>query len=77
MLDTFCGLFIIDSMELHRERIKIELERLDWTQAELCRRMKVKRQWLNRIMVGKRGISLGGIDKIANVLGLSGKDLIK
>ena len=64
-------------MEFHRERLKIELERLDWTQADLCRRMGVKRQWLNRIMVGKRGISLNGIDKIANALGLSGKDLIR
>ena len=64
-------------MDLHRQRIKIELEHRGWTQAELCRRMGMKRQWFNRIMVGKRGISLKGIDKIANALGLSGKDLIK
>ena len=64
-------------MELHREKIKIELGRLGWSQADLCRRMGTKRQWLNRIMVGKRGISLKGIDKIANALGLSGKDLIR
>jgi len=64
-------------MELHREKIKIELERLGWSEAELAKRMKVKRQYLNRIMRGDRGISLNGIEKIANALGLTGKDLIK
>jgi len=77
VLDLCCGLFIIVCMELHRERIIIELERNGWTQADLCRRMKVKRQWFNRIMVGKRGISLGGVEKIANALGLSGKEILK
>ena len=67
----------MEIMELHREKIKIELERLGWTEADLARRMKVHRQYLNRIMVGDMGISLKGIDRIANALGLSGKDLIK
>ena len=64
-------------MELHREKIKIELERFGWTEADLAKRMGVHRQYLNRIMVGDIGISLKGIDRIANALGLSGKDLIK
>ena len=64
-------------MELHREKIRIELERLGWKEVDLARRMNVKRQYLNRIMVGERGISLKGIERIANALGLSGKDLIK
>jgi transcriptional regulator with XRE-family HTH domain len=64
-------------MELHREKIKIELERLGWTEAELAKRMGVHRQYLNRIMVGDIGISLKGIDRIANALGLTGKDLIR
>ena len=64
-------------LDLHREKIRIELERLGWSEAELAKRMGVRRQYLNRIMVGKIGISLKGIDRIANALGLSGKDLIK
>ena len=64
-------------MELHREKIRIELERLGWKEVDLARRMKVKRQYLNRIMRGDRGISLKGIEKIANALGLAGKDLIR
>ena len=64
-------------MELHREKIRIELERLGWTETDLAKRMGVHKQYLNRIMVGDMGISLYGIDRIANALGLSGKDLIK
>lgn len=64
-------------MELHREKIRIELERLGWKEVDLARRMGVKRQYLNRIMLGDRGISLKGIEKIANALGLTGKDLIR
>ena len=67
----------MEIMELHREKIKIELERFGWSEAELAKRMKVKRQYLNRIMRGDRGISLNGIEKIANALGLAGKDLIR
>ena len=70
-------MFIMKTMELHREKIKIELERLGWTEADLAKRMGVHRQYLNRIMVGDMGVSLKGIDRIANALGLSGKDLIK
>ena len=68
---------ILIDMELHREKIRIELERLGWSEAELAKRMGVKRQYLNRIMVGHIGISLKGIDRIADALGLSGKDLIR
>ena len=64
-------------MELNRTKIRLELERLGWSELKLAKRAKSHRQWLNRIMVGKAGISLKGVEKIADALGLDPKDLLK
>jgi transcriptional regulator with XRE-family HTH domain len=64
-------------MELNTEKIKTLLSRYGWNESDLAKKMKVSRQYLNRIMIGKRGISFKGVDKMANVLGIDGKDLIK
>ena len=66
-----------NGMEFNRERVKKEISNLNIKEAELAKRMGVHRQYLNRIMVGDMGVSLKGIDRIANALGLTGKDLIR
>ena len=64
-------------MDFNRKKIQIELERLGWSESELAKKAGSHRQWLNAIMTGKRGISLAGIQRIADALGLDPKDLIK
>ena len=63
-------------MELHKTKIRLEMERNKWTPSELARRMGVSRQAVSKIFSGN-GITLKTIDKIADALGLDPKDLIK
>jgi len=66
-------------MQLHKNKILLELERLGWTQTELAKRMGVSRQLVNRHLMSANGvgITLKTIDKMADALGLDPKDLIK
>ena len=64
-------------MELNTEKIKTLLSGYGWKESDLAKKMGVSRQYLNRIMIGTRGISFKGVDKIARIFGIDGKDLIK
>ena len=63
-------------MELHKTKIRLEMERYGWNDSELARRMGVSRQAVFKIFA-RNGITLKTIDKIADALGLNPKDLIK
>ena len=65
-------------MELNKQKIILEMERLGWNQSELARRMNAQRQVVNRYLAdGERGISLKMIARFADALGIPAKDLIK
>ena len=65
-------------MELNTRKIKLELERMNWTQSELARRMGAHRQLVHRFLRGKgNGLTLKTIERIADALGVPAKDLIK
>ena len=63
-------------MELHKSKIRLEMEKNGWNESELARRMGVSRQAVFAFF-RRDGITLKTIDKIADALGLDPKDLIK
>ena len=66
-------------MELHKTKIRLEMEKNRWNPSELARRMGVSRQRISKMLnesTGKR-ITLHSIERIADALGLDPKDLIK
>ena len=68
---------MLANMELNKRKIELEMERLNWNQSELARRMGVQRQAVNRYLGDKQvGISLKMIAKFADALGISAKDLL-
>ena len=67
----------VEIMELHRSKIKLEMEKNGWSPSELARRMGVSRQHVSIFLNKNGGITLKTIDKIADALGLDPKDLIK
>ena len=69
---------MLANMELNKRKIELEMERLDWNQSELARRMGVQRQAVNRYLGDNQvGISLKMIARFADALGIPAKDLIK
>jgi transcriptional regulator with XRE-family HTH domain len=65
------------NMELNKVKIKLEMERLGWNQAELSRRMGVHRQHLNRLLKeDDPPIGFITIEKISKALGIDWKDLV-
>jgi len=64
-------------MKLNRQKIKLEMERLGWSESELARRMGRTRQQVNRILYnGDLGISLKLVTLFADTLGIDPKDLL-
>ena len=62
-------------MKLNIKKIQAEMSRLELTQSELAKRMKVSRQRVNFIM--KNGAtSLNTVIKIGKAFGMDPKDLI-
>ena len=65
-------------MEMNKQKIEKELDRLDWTKYDLAKAMGVKPQWIYRLMSNDYdGVTLKTVSKIATALDLDPKDLIK
>ena len=63
-------------MKLNKRRINMELERLGWTYSRLAVEMRVQRQWVSVILNRDGGNTLRTVDRVAEALGLDGKDLL-
>jgi DNA-binding Xre family transcriptional regulator len=64
-------------MELNRDKITFEMNRLGWTQAELAKQMKIHRQQLNVILNDPDvGVNLKTIQKFADALKINPHDLL-
>jgi len=61
---------------LSREEFKKKLKDVGWTQAALARAVGRTPPWLNKIIVGTRGMNQKYIEKISNLTGISPNDLL-
>ena len=64
-------------MKLNVTKIRLELERLHWSQSELGRRMGESKQWVWWVLNTNGNHTFQTVEKLAKVLGLDPKDLIK
>ena len=58
------------------KRVQALREKKDWTQEELGRKAGLHRTYIGSIERGERNVSLLNVDKIAEALDISAKDLV-
>ena len=64
-------------MDINRDKIERELDRLGWSYADLADKMGVKRQWIYyKLRYNAKGTTLRTIETFAKALDLDPKDLI-
>ena len=63
-------------MDLNRRKIRLELERLGWSQSRLAKEMGVKRQRVHQILNNDEKSHLDTIQKVALALGVDPKELL-
>lgn len=64
-------------MRLNIEKIKMELSRIDKNQVWLAEKMSCKKQWVNYLLKSNgQGVTLKTIERVAEALAISPKDLI-
>ena len=64
-------------MKLNIEKIKKEMDRLNWTQTRLANEMGVKRQYVQYMLKSGKNPTIKTIDRFAAALDVSPRDLVQ
>ncbi|MCK4259453.1 MAG: helix-turn-helix transcriptional regulator [Halanaerobiales bacterium] len=59
------------------QRIKKQLDKIGWTQVDLAKELNISRQIVNKIIHGRKNITLEEIKMIGDILEVSLEDLVK
>jgi len=63
-------------MKLNLDKIRRELDRLQWTYSNLAVHSAMERQFVSEIMAGKAGRTFRTVERLAEALNVDEKDLV-